>query len=105
VVASATDTNLVAELKKGYVHCNYRESKHLSHSNFEDTVNIIASFLDPRFKAHHLNDELPLIKQRVIREGVKYWDQGVMMKTAKLYQQVLIEITKVNPEKQKTYTS
>ena len=67
LVASGTDTTLVADIKERI--CNYLESKYLGHSNFEDTINI-ASFLDPRFKAH-LGDELPLIKHRVIREGVE----------------------------------
>ena len=68
LVASGTDTTLVADIKERI--CNYLESKYLGHSNFEDTINI-ASFLDPRFKAQHLGDELPLIKHRVIREGVE----------------------------------
>ena len=36
----------------------------------------MASFLDPRFKAQYLGDELPLIKQRVIREGVEIVGSG-----------------------------
>ena len=49
--------------------------QYLGHSNFEDTINI-ASFLDPRFKAQHLGDELSLIKQRVVREGVEMIRSG-----------------------------
>ena len=73
LVASDTDTTLVADIKERI--CNYLESKYLGHSNFEDTINI-ASFLDPRFKAQHLGDELPLIKQRIIREGVEMVGSG-----------------------------
>ena len=68
LVASGTDTTLVADIKERI--CNHLESKYLGHSNFEHTINI-ASFLDPGFKAQHLGDELPLIKHRVIREGVE----------------------------------
>ena len=68
LVASGTDTTLVADIQDRI--CNYLESKYLGHSNFEDTINI-ASFPDPRFKAQHLGDELPLIKHHVIREGVE----------------------------------
>ena len=50
--------------------CNYLESKYLEHSNFEDTINI-ARFLDPRFKAQHLGEEVPMIKHCVTREGVE----------------------------------
>ena len=73
LVASDTVTTLVADIKERI--CNYLESKYLGHSNFEDTINI-ASFLDPRFKAQHLGDELTQIKQRVIREGVEIVGSG-----------------------------
>ena len=73
LVVSDTVTTLVADIKERI--CNYLESKYLGHSNFEDTINI-ASFLDPRFKAKHLGDELPLIKQCVIREGVEIVGSG-----------------------------
>ena len=73
LVVSVTDTTLVADIKERI--CNYLESKYLGHSNFEDTINI-ASFLDPRFKAQHLGDELPLIKEQVIREGVEIMQSG-----------------------------
>ena len=73
LVASVTDTTLVVDIKERI--CNYLESKYLGHSNFEDTINI-ASFLDPRFKAQHLGDELSLIKQHVVREGVEMITSG-----------------------------
>ena len=73
MVAPATDTTLVADIKERI--CNLPRIKYLGHSNFEDTINI-ASFLDPRFKAQHLSDELPLIKQRVIRAGVEIVGSG-----------------------------
>ena len=73
LVAPATDTTLVADIKERI--CNYLESKYLGYSNFEDTINI-ASFLDPRFKVQHLSDELPLIKQHVIRAGVEIVGSG-----------------------------
>ena len=60
---------MVADIKERI--CNYLESKYLAgHSNFEDTINV-ASFLNPRFKAQHLGDELLLIKHHVIWEGVE----------------------------------
>ena len=68
LVASVTDTTLVAHIQERI--CNYLESKYLRHSNFEDTIKIV-SFLDPRFKAQYLGDELPLIKHCVIRVGVE----------------------------------
>ena len=73
LVAPATDTTLVADIKERI--CNYLETKYIGYSNFEDTINM-ASFLDPRFKTQHLSDELPLIKQRVIREGVEIVGSG-----------------------------
>ena len=74
LVASLTDTTLVADIKERI--CNYLESKYFGHADFEDTINI-ASFFDPRFKAHHLNnEELPLIKQRVVTEGVEIMGSG-----------------------------
>ena len=36
----------------------------------------MASFLDPRFKTQSVGDELPLIKQCVIREGVEIVGSG-----------------------------
>ena len=44
-------------------------------STLEDTINI-ASYLNPRFKVQHLGDELPLIKQSVVREGVEMMGSG-----------------------------
>ena len=80
LVASVTDTTLIADIKERI--CNYLESKYLEHLNFEDTINI-ARFLDPRFKAQHLGDELPLIKQHVVREGVEMMGSGGISEDSK----------------------
>jgi len=71
LVASLTDTTLVADIKERIC-----KSKYFGHADFEDTINI-ASFLDPRFKAQHLNnEELSLIKQCVVTEGVEMMESG-----------------------------
>ena len=68
LVASDTDTTLISDIKERIY--NYLESKYLGNADFEDTINI-ASFLDPRFKAQHIDDvDLLLIKHRVMMESV-----------------------------------
>ena len=97
-IASLTDTiyTLVSDIKERI--CNYLESKYLGHAYFEDTINI-ANFVDPRFKAQHLNDEeLSLIKQHVIRKGVELMGSGSIdedMHAVKIFNYLRLRVVKV----------
>ena len=75
LVASDTDTTLVSDIKERIY--NYLESKYLGNADFEDTINI-ASFLDPRFKAQHIDDvDLLLIKHCVMMEGTELMESDL----------------------------
>jgi len=73
LAVSPTDPTLVADIKEKVI--NYLMKKYFGQSDFDELINI-ASFLDPRVKTKHLEDQ-NAIKQFVV-EGTELIESGAV---------------------------
>jgi len=71
---SPSDASLVADIKERVN--DYLMAKYFDEPDFDDLIGI-ASFLDPRVKTKHLNDQ-NVIKQRIVEEGTELIESGAV---------------------------